>query len=183
MIKPILLGPDGPAKRETRAAAAWTLDEILRLLHPFMPFVTEELGRVTAEQGSKRHHLLALDAWPAHDSLDDAAAEAEIGWVVDLVSAIRSLRAEMNIAPATLFPLVLVGATAQSRQRAERWAEFVQRLARVADISFADVAPPGAVQLVVRGEVAALPLKGVIDLAAERARLAKEMAKCDADIA
>jgi valyl-tRNA synthetase len=183
LIKPVLLGPDGAAKSETRATAAWALDEILKLLHPFMPFVTEELWRVTAEQGPKRRHMLALDAWPAHDGLDDPAAEAEIGWVVDLISAIRSVRAEMNIAPATMLPLVLAGAHEETRERAGRWSEFVQRLARVADISFADGAPQGAVQLIVRGEVAALPLKGVIDLDAERARLMKEMAKCDADIA
>jgi valyl-tRNA synthetase len=127
--------------------------------------------------------MLALDAWPAHDGLDNAAAEAEIGWVIDLINAIRSVRAEMNIPPATMLPLVLAGASADTKARAGRWSEFVQRLARVADISFADVAPQGAVQLVVRGEVAALPLKGVIDLAAERARLEKELAKCDADIA
>ena len=78
---------------------------------------------------------------------------------------------------------MLAGASAETRARAGRWSEFVQRLARIAGVSFADTAPQGAVQLVVRGEVAALPLKGVIDLAAERARLAKEMAKCDADIA
>ena len=60
----MLLGPDGAAKTETRATAAWALDEILKLLHPFMPFITEELWRVTAEQGPKRHHMLALDAWP-----------------------------------------------------------------------------------------------------------------------
>ena len=122
-------------------------------------------------------------AGPFIDGLDDAAAEAEIGWVVDLITAIRSVRSEMNIPPATLLPLVLAGVSSDTRQRAGRWSEFVQRLARVADISFAETAPQGAVQLVVRGEVAALPLKGVIDLAAERARLAKEMAKCDADIA
>ena len=103
--------------------------------------------------------------------------------MIDLITAIRSVRAEMNIAPATLLPLVLAGAAAETRERARRWSEFVQRLARVADISFADAAPPGSMQLVVRGEVAALPLKGVIDLVAERARLEKEMAKCDADIA
>jgi valyl-tRNA synthetase len=80
-------------------------------------------------------------------------------------------------------PLVLAGVSAAVAERARRWAEFVKRLARVGDISFADAAPRGAVQLVVRGDVAALPLKGVIDLAAERARLAKEMAKCEADIA
>ena len=124
-----------------------------------------------------------LAAWPLHDGLDDPAAEAEIGWVIDLITAIRSVRAEMNIAPVTLLPLVLAGASAETRERARRWSAYVQRLARVADISFADAAPPGSMQLVVRGEVAALPLKGVIDLAAERARLDKEMAKAEADIA
>jgi valyl-tRNA synthetase len=183
LIKPVLTGPDGRAKSETRAAATWALDEILRLLHPFMPFITEELWTVTAEHGAKREHMLALDAWPQHDGLDNAEAEAEIGWVVDLVSAIRSVRVEMNIPPATMLPLVLAGASPQTAARARRWAEFVQRLARVSDISFAVAPPQGAVQLVVRGEVAALPLKGVIDLVAERARLVKEMAKCDADIA
>ena len=183
LIKPVLTGPDGAAKNETRAAAAWTLDEILKLLHPFMPFVTEELWRVTAEQGPQRHHMLALDSWPDHDGLDDDGAEAEIGWVVDLVSAIRSVRMEMNIPPATMLPLVLVDAAPQTSIRAQHWSEFLRRLARVAEISFAEAAPQGAVQLVVRGEVAALPLKGVIDLDAERARLAKEMAKADADIA
>jgi len=103
--------------------------------------------------------------------------------VIDLITAIRSVRVEMNIPPATALPLALVGASPQVHQRARRWTEFVQRLARVGEISFADTAPSGAVQLVVRGDIAALPLKGVIDLAAERTRLAKEMAKCDADIA
>jgi valyl-tRNA synthetase len=184
LAKPVLMGPDGGAKAETRAAAAWALDEILKLLHPFMPFVTEELWRVTAEDSKiKRHHMLALDAWPMHDGLDDVAAEAEIGWVVDLVNAIRSVRAEMNIAAATPLPLALAGASAQTRERAQRWAEFVQRLARISAISFADAAPKGALQLIVRGDVAALPLAGIIDVDAERARLGKEMAKADADIA
>jgi valyl-tRNA synthetase len=183
LIKPVLTGPDSAAKTETRAAAAWALDEILRLLHPFMPFVTEELWKVTAEQGPPRHHMLALDAWPVHDGLDDTVSEGEIGWVVDLITAIRSVRVEMNISPATMLPLVLANASAETAIRARHWSEFIQRLARVADISFADAAPQGAVQLVVRGEVAALPLMGVIDLAAERVRLAKEMAKADADIA
>jgi valyl-tRNA synthetase len=183
LSKPVLTGPDGAAKTETRAAAAWALDEILKLLHPFMPFITEELWRVTAEAGPPRHHMLALAAWPEHDGLDNAGAEAEIGWVIDLVSAIRSVRTEMNVPAATTLPLVLVNPSPQASIRAGHWAEFVQRLARVSAISFADAAPSGAVQLVVRGEVAALPVAGVIDLAAERARLTKELAKCDADIA
>ena len=112
----------------------------------------------------------------------DPAAEAEIGWVVDLVTAIRSVRAEMNIPPATLTPLVLAGASAETRERAPRWNDVIKRMARLADISFADRAPEGSVQLLVRGEVAALPLKGVIDFSAEKARLDKELAKADADI-
>jgi valyl-tRNA synthetase len=183
LIKPVLTGADGAAKAEMRAATAWALDEILRLLHPFMPFITEELWRVTAEQGAAREHMLALDAWPQHDGLDDAAAEAEIGWVIDLITAIRSVRVEMNVPAAATLPLVLAAASPQTAIRARHWAEFIQRLARVSEISFADAAPQGSVQLLVRGEVAALPLKGVVDLATERARLTKEMARADADIA
>jgi valyl-tRNA synthetase len=181
LSKPLLTGPDGAAKDETRAMAAWALDEILKLLHPFMPFITEELWAVTAEQGPKRASLLALSQWPQLEGLADDKAEAEIGWVIDLVTAIRSMRAEMNITAA--IPLVLAGASAETQARAERWAEFIKRLARVSEISSAAAAPQGSVQLLVRGEVAALPLIGVIDLAAERARLAKEMAKADSDIA
>jgi valyl-tRNA synthetase len=183
LSKPLLTGPDGSAKDETRAMAAWALDEILKLLHPFMPFITEELWRVTAETGPKRDTLLVLAAWPAHDGLGDDKAEAEIGWLIDLVTAIRSVRAEMNIPASTPIPVVLAGASVETKERAGRWAEFAKRLARVADISFADKAPQGSVQLLIRGEVAALPLKGVIDFAAERARLDKEMQKAESDIA
>jgi valyl-tRNA synthetase len=210
LAKPVLMGADSPAKAETQASIAWARDEILKLLHPFMPFITEELWAVTG----KRDELLTLAKWPlkprpdmlataiaatamAGDPLampivvpplpeieqfSDPAAEAEIGWLVELISAIRSLRAEMNIPPATLFPLVLVGASDDIRSRAERWSDVMKRLARLGEMSFADRAPDGSVQLLVRGEVAAIPLKGVIDLAAEKTRLAKELAKADADI-
>jgi valyl-tRNA synthetase len=180
LSKPVLTGPDGAAKTETRAMAAWALDEILKLLHPFMPFITEELWTVTAEQGPKRDTLLALASWPKLDGLDDDKAEAEIGWVIDLITAIRSLRAEMNV--NVPLPLVLAGVSSDSKARAQRWSEFLQRLARVSSIDFADAAPQGSAQLVVRGEIAALPLKGIIDLTAERARLEKEIGKADADI-
>jgi valyl-tRNA synthetase len=178
LAKPVLMGEDGAAKAETRAMVAWARDEILKLLHPFMPFITEELWAVTA----KRDGLLVLAPWPTQDGLTDDAAEAEIGWVIDLVTAIRSVRAEMNIPPATLTPLVLAGASAETKGRAQRWNDVVKRMARLADISFAASAPEGAVQLLVRGEVAALPLKGVIDFSAERARLDKELTKAEADI-
>jgi valyl-tRNA synthetase len=209
LAKPVLLGEDGAGRSETRATVAWARDEILKLLHPFMPFITEELWAVTA----KRDELLVLTAWsrkapeftleqlalmsatspndplippvllaPAAHDFSDPAAEAEIGWVVDLVTAIRSVRAEMNIPPATLTPLVLAAASAETKGRAQRWNDVVKRMARLADISFADQPPQGAVQLLVRGEVAALPLKGVIDFSAEKARLDKELVKADADI-
>lgn len=199
LVKPVLIGPDGESKDETRAMVAWARDEIVKLLHPFMPFITEELWWVTGpfsvepermnedksqleEADQQRPNMLALTQWPAHDGIDDPDAEAEIGWVIDLINSVRSLRSEMNIAPATLMPLVLVDVSADTQGRASRWLEFVKRLARVSEIMFADKAPEGSVQLLIRGEVAALPLKGVIDLAAERARLEKELAKADADI-
>jgi valyl-tRNA synthetase len=126
--------------------------------------------------------MLALTGWPALEGFDDAKADAEIGWLIDLVTSIRSLRAEMNIAPSILMPVALTAASPETRARAGRWADFVKRLARTGDITFADAPPPGSVQLLIRGEVAALPLKGVIDLAVERARLQKELQKADADI-
>jgi valyl-tRNA synthetase len=183
LAKPVLQGADGPAKDETRAMTAWVRDEILKLLHPFMPFVTEELWQVTGESGAVRDGLLALAPWPKLEGLDDLEAEAEIGWIVDLVGAIRSVRAEMNITPATEIPLVLVAVSAATQARASRWAETMRRLARLFDISLTERPPQGAVQLIVRGEVAALPLKGVVDFAAEKARLEKEMARVKSDIA
>ncbi|MBV9558739.1 MAG: valine--tRNA ligase, partial [Pseudolabrys sp.] len=176
LSKPLLTGPDGLAKDETRAMAAWALDEILKLLHPFMPFITEELWAVTGAPDG----MLALSQWPKLHGLSDEKAESEIGWVIDLITAVRSIRSEMNI--TTNVPLILAGGSAETQARAQRWADFIKRLARVSDISSAASAPQGAVQLVVRGEVAALPLKGVIDLGVERARLGKEMAKAEADI-
>jgi valyl-tRNA synthetase len=103
--------------------------------------------------------------------------------VVDLVSAIRSVRTEMNIAPAMLIPLVLVAPAPTTDARAKRWADVIKRMARIDSLAAADVPPAGAVQLLVRGETVALPLKGVIDLGAEKARLEKEKAKAEADIA
>jgi valyl-tRNA synthetase len=183
LAKPVLLGPESPAKTETCATVAWARDQILALLHPFMPFITEELWKVTAEGGVAREDLLALSPWPLLTGLHDEEAEAEIGWVIDLVNAIRSVRAEMNIPPALQIPLVLATSAEKTQARATRWADMIKRLARIADISFADAPPQGAVQLLVRGDIAALPLKGVIDIGAEKSRLEKELTKVAADIA
>ena len=182
LAKPVMMGPDSPAKKETQAMVAWARDEIVKLLHPFMPFITEELWAVTTDSGKPRGSMLALAQWPQHDGLTDDAAESEIGWVVDLITTIRSMRAEMNVPPATLFPLMLIGASADIKARAERWSDVLKRLARLGEISFADRVPDGSVQLLIRGEVAAIPLKGVIDLAAEKTRLDKELARANDDI-
>ncbi|MGV6871705.1 valine--tRNA ligase [Pseudochelatococcus sp. B33] len=186
LAKPVLQGEDGPEKDETRATIAWLIDEIARLLHPFMPFLTEELWAIKGAEGPARESLLALAPWPRPAVAGDEAAQTEIGWVVGLVSEIRSVRSEMNVPAAAQIPLVLVGVSAVTRERAARWRETVARLARLSGIDFADSAPEGAVQLIIgseAAEVAALPLAGVIDLSAERARLEKEADKIVADIA
>jgi valyl-tRNA synthetase len=182
LSKPVLMGPDSPAKTETQAMVAFVRDQILALLHPFMPFITEELWSVTAEGGVARESLLALAPWPLLIGLEDETAEAEIGWVVEVITAIRSVRTEMNIAPAMQIPMVLAGVEAETYERAERWSDVIKRMAKIGDISMADAPPAGAVQLLVRGDTVALPLKGIVDLAAETARLEKEKAKAEAEI-
>jgi valyl-tRNA synthetase len=179
LAKPLLQGADGPEKDETRATAAFVLDQIYTLLHPFMPFITEELWTIKGAEGPKRETILALAAWPTLTGLEDADAESEIGWVVDLVSEIRSLRAEMALTGETA--LLLVGADMALQSRANRWDETLRKLARLSRVEFVEAAPKAAAQLLVRGSVAAIPLEGVIDLGAEKARLAKEIAKCDGD--
>ncbi|MDJ1157019.1 valine--tRNA ligase [Chelatococcus sp. SYSU_G07232] len=183
LAKPVLQGEDGPAKDETRATIAHVLDETCKLLHPFMPFLTEELWAIKGQEGPARETILALAPWPAVDGFGDAAAEAEIGWIVDLVSEVRSARAETNVPAGAQVPLVLVSPSAEVEARVARWGDTIRRLARLSEIATAKTAPHGSVQLIVRGEVAALPLGGIVDLAAERVRLEKELIKLDGEIA
>jgi len=183
LAKPVFNGTDEAAKAEVRAATAWTLDQILALLHPFMPFITEELWTVTGEEGPARTNVLALSQWPQLKGLENAEAEAEIGWLVDAISAIRSVRAEMNVAPGAQVPLVLAGVSAKTAERAARHHDLLARLARLSDVSSADTAPKGSVQIVVRGETLALPLAGIVDVSAERTRLGKALKEAEGDIA
>jgi valyl-tRNA synthetase len=178
LAKPVLQGGYEPARDEARATTAHVLDIICKLLHPFMPFLTEELW-----EGRGGHGVLALAAWPSLEGFVDEAAEAEIGWVVDLVGEIRSARSETNVPAGAQIPLVLVSPSAETRARLDLWSDTVRRLARLSEIGIADAAPPQSVQLIVRGEVAALPLAGIVDLAAEQRRLQKELSRLDADIA
>jgi valyl-tRNA synthetase len=177
------MGEDEAAKAETRASVAFVFDGILKILHPFMPYLTEELWAVKGQEGPKREALLCLSEWPSLQGLTAPDAEAEIGWLVDLVTEIRSARNEINFPAGSPIPLVLVGASQATRDRAVAWGDMLKRLARLSDISFADIAPPQSAQMVIRGEVAALPLAGIIDIAAETGRLSKEIEKMAQEIA
>ena len=182
LIKPVLAGDDEDAKAETRAVTAWTLDQILKLLHPFMPFITEELWAHMVEHGIKRDDLLALSQWPALDGLVEQEAVDEVNWAVALISEIRSVRTEMSVPAGAKVPLVIIGASDVIRERVRRNDETLRRMARLDSIDFADVAPKGAALIVAGETTAALPLAGIIDMAAEKRRLAKEIEKADSDL-
>ena len=191
LAKPVLQGEGASAedKAETQATVAYVIDLICQLLHPFMPFLTEELWAQKAEAGAPRalssgdDAMVCLTRWPDLSALKNEAAEAEIGFVVDLISDIRSVRSEVNVPAGTQAPLVLVGASGVTRRSVEAWAPMIQRLARISEISFETAAPAQSAQIIVRGEVAALPLAGLIDLEVEKARLTKELGKLEQDIA
>ncbi len=182
LIKPVLMGDESAAKAETRATTAWVLDQILKLLHPFMPFITEELWTHMVEHGEKRQCLLALSQWPVLSGLASDTADAEIGWVVSLVSEVRSVRAEMNVPAGAKIPLVMVDGGRSARDRVDTHGDTLRRMARLDAITFAKSAPTGSAIIVVGGTTAALPLAGVIDMDAERKRLAREIEKAEVDI-
>ena len=182
LIKPLLAGEDEAAKAETRAVTAWTLDQILKMLHPFMPFITEELWTHMVEYGVKRDTILALSQWPQLDGLVEIDAVEEVNWLVNLISEIRSVRTEMSVPAGAKIPLVIVGADDVIRERVRRNEETLKRVARIDEIDFEDSAPKGAA-LVVAGETtAALPLAGIIDMAAEKRRLAKAIEGAEGDL-
>ncbi|MGI9413099.1 MAG: class I tRNA ligase family protein, partial [Hyphomicrobiales bacterium] len=182
LIKPLLGGEDEAAKAETRQAAGWALDQILRLLHPFMPFVTEELWARLGENGAGRATALILADWPVYDGLQNEPAREEIEWVVRLISEIRSVRAEMNVPAGAKIPVVIAGAGDATAARVEAWRSELSRLARLETIDLADAVPEGAVQIVLGEATVALPLGGVIDIAAENDRLQKELGKISGEI-
>ncbi|KAK0332059.1 hypothetical protein LTR94_026435, partial [Friedmanniomyces endolithicus] len=183
LAKPVFQGDDEAAKAETRAMTAWTIDEALKLLHPVMPFITEELWAELGKEGPKRASLLIEAQWPDLPAeYADAEAEAEIGWLIDLVGEIRGLRAEMNVPVSAKPPLAFIAPDAATRERTERHADLIRTLGRLSELSSVDTAPHGAVTFVVGGATAALSLAGVIDLDAERARLEKEIAGFESDI-
>jgi valyl-tRNA synthetase len=182
LLKPVFMGDDEAAKTESRATMAFVLDEIYKLLHPMMPFMTEELWAQTAPEGRPRETLLCHAAWPSPD-FEDTEAASEINWLIDLVSGVRSVRSEMNVPPAAIAPLVLLDANAETKERLMRHEAAIRRLARVGEISHADQAPAASAQFVIGEATACLPLGTLIDLKVEEARLQKEIAKVTEEIA
>ena len=181
--KPVFNGEDEAAKAETRATAAWALDQILIMLHPMMPFVTEELWAETGKFGPARDGMLITTEWPDLSGLEDAAADAELAWLIDVISNVRSVRAEMNVPAGAKLQMVVTGAGEQTLSRLVAGTSLISRLARLDEISPQNEVPGESAQFVVGDSTFALPLAGVIDIAAEKARLEKEVAKLDGEIA
>jgi valyl-tRNA synthetase len=179
--KPILLGGRAASQAETRAVAGWGLERILHLLHPVVPFVTEELyQRLVARDGA----LLITEPWPqAQPHWRDAEAEAEVDWVVRLITLVRGIRAELGVPASARMPLLLKDPADGVAARAGRYGELISTLARTeAPALLAGAVPKGAVEAVGDGVTVVLPIADVVDVAAEKARLAREMARLQRDI-
>lgn len=173
---------DAEARAETQATAAYVLDQILKLLHPFMPFVTEELWTETGKVGPAREGILMLCEWPDLAGLGDKDAEAEINWLTGAISGIRSVRSEMNVPAGKKIPLVIVGAGELTKSRIASNENMIKRMARIETLAFEGAVPDSAAQIIVEEATFALPLEGVIDIVAEKARLSKDIGKLDKEI-
>ncbi len=180
--KPVLQGEDAEAAAETRATMAWVMQRLLHLLHPFMPFITEELWE---HFGGGEGNRLILGQWPHVDAgMIDAEAEAEIDWLSRAIGEIRGVRGEMNVPAKAELTLLVKDAGEVTRLRMDRHATLIERLARLKAIHITETAPAeGAAQLLLDEATAFLPLEGIIDIGQERQRLSKEVEKLDADLA
>jgi len=179
ITKPVFQTGADDVKAETRATTAWARDTILKLLHPFMPFITEELWEKTAA----RDGLLLVAEWPKVSAAGADAASAEMNWVIDLIKGVRSVRAEMNVPAGAKIPLVLTGASEESAARLARHIDVISSLARLSSAEAAPAIPNGSAQFVLGEAVVALPLGDVIDFAKERVRLEKDLKKAEDEIA
>jgi valyl-tRNA synthetase len=179
MAKPLFQGEDETAKAETRAMAAWVLDSILHILHPMMPYITEELW----EKIAPRERMLVEEDWPELSGLSTPEAAVEMDWVVSLVTAVRSVRAEMNMPPGAKIPLKLRGANAETLARLKTHEPLILTLARLESVEPTEGEPgKGSAQVVLGETTLVLPLEGVIDLDQERQRLEKELKRLDDEV-
>ena len=180
--KPILQDGDDAAQAETRATIAWGLGQIMHLLHPVMPFITEELWQQVGGDGAE---LLIADKWPSYDAgLIDPEIMAEFDWVTRVIGDVRALRAETNLKPGAKVTLLFQGASETTKSWIERNREILVNQARLERLE-AEAAeiPAGSVQIVIDEATGFIPLAEVVDLEQERGRLAKQAAKLDGDMA
>ena len=179
LTKPVLQGEDEFAKVETRATTAWALGQILHLLHPFMPFITEELwGEFTGSSA-----MLILARWLELPALGDTqAGQEEINWLVRCITSIRTVRAELNVPAGAQIPLQVFGAAALTKERIVRHEAIIVRLARLSGVTLVDAIAKGSAQAILEEATLVLPLAEIIDLEQERARLKKEGEKISAEI-
>jgi valyl-tRNA synthetase len=183
ITKPIFASGDAAGISETRATAAWARDTLLKLLHPFMPFITEELWARTAVDASRGTLLITAD-WPAVTVLPEfESARAELDWVIDLIKGVRSIRAEMNVPPGARMALLVKDANQTTRDRLNRNLDIIRQLARLDRAEVSDGFPKGTAQFVLGEATAGLPLGDVIDFGKERTRLERELKKAEDEIA
>ena len=177
--KPILAGDDAAATAETQAATAWTLRQLMNILNPLMPYLTEELWQRLDGKGS-----LISAAWPDFSGVKvDEAAVAEMDWVVRLITEVRSIRSEMNVPPRAEIDLLLVGMNEHSRSQLNDHRDIIKHLGRLKSAAGHDGAiPDGAIQSVIGEATIVLPIAGVVDISQESERLEKDIAKIDAEI-
>ena len=183
--KPILAEGADEDRREVRAATGWVLDSLLHLLHPMMPFVTEELWASLAPPGAARAGLLIDGRWPSPPAaLIDEGAKAEMDWLVRLVSELRAVRAQLNVPPGARLSMRVRGAGETTVGRLERHRELIHRLARLKETAIREDSAPsqGVVQAVVDEAAYSLPVGEVIDIARERARLERALRKLSGEI-
>ena len=174
-----LLADESPARDETRAVMKWVLDQCLLMLHPFMPFVTEEIWQLSGTRGK----MLVHGDWPAFGpELADAEADREMGWVIGLIEQVRSVRAQMHVPAGTHVPMLVSELDAAGRGAWDRNETLIRRLARIESLADVDAFPKGTVTLPVQGGTFGLPLAEIIDVGEEKARLQKTRAKLEKEL-
>ena len=179
LSKPLLNSDESTIKNETRQTMGWVIDHCLILLHPIMPFITEELW----ETLSKRNEMLVHCDWPEYDSaLIDHAADLEMNWVVNLIESIRSARAQLRVPAGLKIPMIFLEMDSEAKQAWENNSEMIQKLARITELTSADEIPKGSIAISAKGAVFALPLEDIIDVEEEKKRLSKSLDKLQKEI-
>ncbi len=180
LAKPLFASEHPETVQETRLTMAWVLDQCLILLHPIMPFITEELWGSTG----MREKMLVHADWPSYKAIDlvDESASREMAWVISLIESIRSVRGEMNVPAALQVTLLRLDSDAAATAAWDRNSQLIQRLARVETLTDASAAPKGSATIAVPGATFALPLADIIDVTAERTRLQKTLEKLSKDM-